>query len=102
MKYLKIENNKGHLLNESGDWIELDKVTKEDILFITGKALDEDDFKIDDFKEDDLQNPAHKIIYKQIHEKISDFVERKSALKDEISGMYKEAYDKYVNDTEVS
>ncbi len=101
MKYLKIEDNKGHFLNKEGEWIELDKVSKEDILFIIEKALDDEDFTIDDFKEEDLQNPAHKIIYKQLHEKISDFVEKKSTLKDDISGMYKEAYNKYADETKV-
>lgn len=100
MKYLEIKDNKGYLLNEKGVWIELDKVTKEDILFIAGKALDEEDFKIDDFNEESLQNPAHRIIYKQLHEKITDFVDRKPTLKDDIAGMYKEAYDKYTDETE--
>lgn len=59
MKYLKIENNKGYLLNEKGTWIELDKVTKEDILFIVSKTLDEEGFAMDQFIEENLQNPAH-------------------------------------------
>lgn len=99
MKYLEIKENKGFLLNEKGVWIELDQISKEDILFVVDRAFNEEDFAMDDFNEEDLKNPAHRIIYKQLHEKISDFIERKSALKDEISSMYEDAYNKYVDNT---
>ena len=67
MKYLKINENKGYYLKaneaETDDWIEIDKINKDDLMDLLNKAV-ESDFEMDEYKEENLDNKAHQIIYK--------------------------------------
>ena len=67
MKYLKIENNKGfyRLDTSNEDWIELDQINKDNLLSLLRFATKED-FEMDEFDDESMQNPAHNIIYKNI------------------------------------
>ena len=55
-------------------------------------------FIIDEFDENDLQNPAHRTIYSHLSRQLSDIHSRQSEYNDEIVSLYKEAYDKYCKD----
>lgn len=96
MKYLKIENNKGlyRLDTSVENWIELDQINKEHLLLLL-KSASSDDFEMDEYEDSLLRNPAHNIIYKNIHGKFKDFLNNKTRFKDSIEAMYKTAIEKY-------
>lgn len=101
MESLKIENNKGFFKREGEGWVEINKMTKEDLYDLVNLALTEDDFAMDEFDESSLQNPAHKTIYSHIYRQLTDIHERKEEFAEEIFSSYKEAYDKYCSGDEV-
>jgi len=96
MKYLKINNNKGfyRLDITTEDWIELDQINKDNLLALL-KLASSGEFEMDDYEEELLQNPAHNIIYKNIHGKFNDFLTNKTRFQDSVEAMYKTALDKY-------
>ena len=94
MKYLKIENNKGHFLSESGEWTEIDTISKEELLHLLNKAVN-DDFEMDEYVEENIGHKAHQIVYKSIHEKFTELVANKNSFKDECDSLYKTAIEKY-------
>lgn len=96
MKYLKIENNKGfyRLDTSKEDWIELDQINKDNLLSLLRFATKED-FEMDEFDDELMQNPAHNIIYKNIHSKFKDFLSNKTRFQDSAEVTYKAAIDKY-------
>lgn len=96
MKYLKIENNKGFYRLDAAveNWTELDLINKDHLLLLLKRASIED-FEMDEYQDSLLQNPAHNIIYKNIHGKFKDFLNNKTRFKDSIEVMYKPAIEKY-------
>lgn len=96
MKYLKIENNKGfYRLDTSQDiWTDLDQINKEHLLELL-KFASTDEFEMDEYKDELLQNPAHNIIYKNIYGKFSDFLKNKTRFQDSAESTYKQAIEKY-------
>ena len=96
MKYLKIENNKGfYRLDTSKDiWTEIDQINKDHLLVLI-KLASEREFEMDEFKDELLKNPAHNIIYRNIHNKFSDFLKNKTRFKDSAEATYKQAFEKY-------
>ncbi len=102
MKYLKIEDNKGYFLSESGNWTEIDKISKEDLMNLLNKTV-ADDFEMDEYLEENIGHRAHQIVYKSIHEKLSELVENKNVFKDECDSLFKSAIEKYevANEEEV-
>jgi len=65
MKYLKIENNKGFYRTDTtkDEWSELDQINKDQLLILL-KFASIEEFEMDEYKDELLQNPAHNIIYK--------------------------------------
>ncbi len=96
MKYLKIENNKGfyRIDTTTENWFELDQINKDQLLTLL-KCASNDEFEMDEYKEELLQNPAHNIIYKNINGKFIDFLSNKTRFQDTVEAMYKPAIDKY-------
>lgn len=96
MTYLKIQNNKGFYRIQDGNdnWIEIDKINKNDLLKLLQLAKLED-FEMQDYENDLLQNPAHNIIYKNIHNKFSEVLNNNVRFQDSSSRMYKAALEKY-------
>lgn len=96
MIYLRIENNKGLYRTEASteDWIELDQINKDDLLKLLDVATTEE-FHMDEYKDELLQNPAHNIIYKNIYGKFSGLLSNKTRFQDSVNSMYKSAIDKY-------
>ncbi len=97
MKHLKIENNKGSFLREGDEWIEINKMNKDDLYSLVRKAIEELDFEMDPFDESLLRNPAHKTIYSHIYRQLLDINKRRDEFIEEEQNLYKEAYDKYCN-----
>lgn len=96
MKYLKIENNKGFYRIDSTkeEWSELDQINKDQLLTLL-KFASTEEFEMDEYKDELLQNPAHNIIYKNIYEKFIDFLGNKTRFQDSVEAMYKTAIEKY-------
>jgi hypothetical protein len=96
MKYLKIENNKGFYRIDSTkeEWSELDQITKDHLLTLL-KFASTEEFEMDEYKDELLQNPAHNIIYKNIYGKFKDFLGNKTRFQDSAEAMYKTAIEKY-------
>jgi hypothetical protein len=97
MKYLKIEDHKGHFIKDKNYptvWTEIDKIEKDDLLNLLDIATNED-FEFDPYDEAVLGNKAHQIIYKHIAEKFTIFLSNKSRFKDEADNLFKAALEKY-------
>jgi len=94
MKYLKINNGKGLYQTEPENWIELDKIGKDDLMTLLDKAVNED-FEMDEYDTEALQNKAHQIIYNHLYQKFSELILNKSRFKDESEQLYKSAIEKY-------
>ncbi|WP_456314278.1 hypothetical protein [Pseudomonas shirazensis] len=96
MKYLKINNNKGYYRVDTtvDNWTELDQINKDHLLTLL-KFASVENFEMDEYEDTLLQNPAHNIIYKNIHGKFKDFLSNKTRFQDSVDAMYKQAIDKY-------
>ena len=98
MESLKIENNTGFFKREGEGWVEINKMTKEDLYDLVNWALTEDDFTMGTYDESSLLNPAHKTIYSHIYRQLTDIRDRKEEFAEDIFYSYKEAYDKYCSE----
>ena len=94
MKYLKINDSKGYYSIDSENWIEIDKINKENIIILLDRAI-ETDFEMDEYDANKISNKAHQIIYKNIYAKFSELLENKNRFKDESEQLYKNAIEKY-------
>lgn len=97
MESLKIENNKGWFKRD-GEWVEINKMTKEDLYGLVDSALTEEEYIMTPYDEMALKNPAHKTIYSHIYRQLCDIRQRKDEFNEEIQSAYKEAYDKYCSE----
>ena len=95
MKYLRVDNGKGYYLGSDNELHEIDSIQKEDMLHLLDAVTDKNiDFEMDDC-EDDIQNEAHRIIYKELHKRLKELLEDKDRFLDESESLYKEALQKY-------
>lgn len=95
MKYLKIEESKGYFLSSDGTHTEIDKINKEELMYLLNQATEVDDFEMDEYQEDSIGSPAHKIVYQNIYEKFNDLLSNKTRFKDESNLLHKSALEKY-------
>lgn len=95
MKLLKIENNLGYYRNDQGEFAQVDKITKEDILKLVDLTLGEEDIEFDEYNEENLKNQAHQIIYKSISEKLQGLKDRRQEFIDQSERLYLQDYEKY-------
>lgn len=93
---LKIDNNQGWFQNIEGEYIEIDKITKEDLLRMMENIL-ETDIQMEEYDEEKLKNQAHQVVYKSIYNNFKSLKDRKEEFKDNIECLYKEQYTKYIN-----
>lgn len=94
MKHLKIEDNKA-LFTRGENWIVVTDMAKDDLLNLAHAAIEEDDFEMDSYDDEALQNPAHKIIYQQISTQLQDLHRRRDSFHEEARNIYKDALQKY-------
>lgn len=95
MQILKIENGVG-LFNTSDDevWKPIDQIEKDDLMAILNLFV-ENEVEIDPISDGNLQNPAHKLIYESIFDKLQTLKDNKSKFKDESEKRYYEEIEKY-------
>lgn len=95
MKCLKIKNGKGYFKNIEDEYLEIDKISKDDILHLLNIATSDDEFEMDVCDDGNLKNEAHKIIYRSLHQKFSELLNNKTRFKDESSRLYQNIIEKY-------
>lgn len=98
MVHLKIDDNKGYFLRKNEDettaWVQIDQIGRNDLFDLLNRAIEEN-FEMDEFKEEKILNKAHQIIYKSLYEKFVDLLAKKTRFKDESENLYKAALEKY-------
>lgn len=95
MKLLKIENNIGQYSVDGTDYREIQDISKEDILVLVNKVL-EDDVEIDEITDvNDIKSPAQKIIYNRIYTKLNELIASKQEILDKNQKIFADAYAKY-------
>ena len=95
MKLLKIDDSKGYFLLGDGNFAEIDKLTKEDLLRLVDLTLSEDEMEYDEYSDDEVKNQAHQIVYKSVHEKLTELRSRREEFVDESERMYLADYERY-------
>jgi len=103
MKNLIIEDGKGKFTLGGAKYDTLDNITKDDIMLLLGIILGEgcDDFEMDDYDADLITNPAHQIIYRNLHDKFIEVINDKEKYFSDVDDFYREPYEKYKLETEV-
>lgn len=96
MIYLRINKGKAYFLNNEDSEIEIDKIGKDDILYLLDLATDvEILFEMDNFQDNPILNEAQKIIYESLYGKFTELLEDRTRFFDESSKIYAEAKRKY-------
>jgi len=102
MKCLRVNNGTGEFSTNGSDFKGLDSINKEDIFSLLSIALsNEDDFEMDEYNPESIKNPAHKIIYENLHKKFAELQKNKEQFLAEVSGLYKEAYVQYQEERDI-
>lgn len=99
MMLLKIENNKGEFSIDGINFIEIEKISKDDILKMLEKVLSENEIMIEESNEEDkkINSPAQKIIYDNIYEKVKEVISEKEEINSFEEDEYYMAMKKYHN-----
>lgn len=92
---LKIDNNLGWFKKHDGEYEQIDKITKEDLLRIMENIL-ESDTEMEEYNEEKIKNQAHQVVYKSIYNNLKSLNDRKDEFKDSMERLYQEQYTKYV------
>ena len=98
MKCLKIEDNQGWCLGDDGQFKSIESIDKSDLMFLLDKAID-GEFEMDPFDEAAIGHAAHRVIYRDIHERFLEFLKNTTRFKDESEQIYRAAFEKYQNTT---
>lgn len=100
MKYLEIDHGRVFFsFDESGkDRKPIDLITKDDLLKLIQCALDDGKFEMDAYNDALVQNAAHKVIYKNVYQKLDDLLKHRVSFNDERAGLYRAAINAYSHD----
>jgi len=93
---LKIDKNQGWFQKADGEYEQIDKITKEDLLRIMENIL-ENDTEIEEYDEEKIKNQAHQVVYKSIYNNLKSLKDRKKEFNDNTERLYQEQYNKYVS-----
>jgi hypothetical protein len=95
MKLLKIADNAGQFLGVNGDYVAIDKITKEDLLRLVGKIIDDEGADLDEFDGESIKNQAHQVIYRSVSQKLADLRKRRTEFIDESARLFLDEYERY-------
>jgi len=96
MKLLKIENNQGFFLDDKGNYSPVNKLTKEQLLWLVKQTLsDSNDIEFDEFDEDKLRNQSHQIVYQSVNGKLAALREKRRDFFDTSERLYLVEREKY-------
>ena len=94
MKILKIENNQGYFTIDGTNYESVDKIEKELLLQLLDVIIN-NDCEMDQYNDESIKNPVHKIIYSSLYSKLQELKEQMKIFKEECEKIYKDAIDKY-------
>lgn len=94
MKILRIDNRKGQFSINGTDFVDIDKINKEQMLSMLDLLL-QNDCDMDPYVDDSIPNEAQQIIYKAIYEKFLSIKNDKETLLNFKEDTFKEAIEKY-------
>lgn len=94
MRILKIEDSNGYFCANGEEFVSIDKLDKENLLKMVELALMKE-VEMDDYNPDTLKNEAHRIIYRSVHKKLKELVERKDEFYDKSEREFYEIYENY-------
>lgn len=94
MKYLRVDSGKGQYSVDGTDWIDLDRLGKDDLVKLIDLAL-EDGFEMDAYAKEQIPNPAHEVIYRNLATKLTELLGKRDRFKDESQQQFREALLKY-------
>lgn len=94
MLILKIENNTASYIDSLGTWNSIEKLGKDDLLYLMKTAYD-CDVELDSHEDNNITNDAHKIIYTHVFKTISELRTNKSEIETSIRKDFIEAHEKY-------
>jgi hypothetical protein len=95
MKLLKVDKNFGFFLDIQGNFVEIDKITKEDLLRLANLTLGEADVELDPYDEQTVKHLAHQVIYKNVADKLGTLKGQRTQFVDESERLYLVDYEKY-------
>lgn len=99
MKLLKIADNAGEFRTEDGQYLTIDKITKEDLLRLVDQTLAMEDAQFDPYDEKLIKNQAHQVIYKSVMNKLQEIRKRRREFEDESARLFLEEYQRYREQT---
>jgi DNA polymerase III delta prime subunit len=94
MKILKYENNVSYLYVD-GKYKKLLEISKEDILKSLEYIYEKEDTELEEYDKEKIVNEAERIVYENLYNKLNNFKENKSILKNEIDNLFKDLEEKY-------
>jgi len=96
MKLLRVSNNNGEFLTSDGQYLPVDRISKDDLLRLVNLALDEKELiEFDECDEKAVKNLAHQVIYRSVLQKLQDLHARRKQFADEAARLFYEPYEKY-------
>lgn len=84
MKILEINDNEGYFLTKELQYKKIGEIGKNDIYFLLNHVFENDEVELDICTDDNIKNPANKIIYEKLSEKINLFISDKDRIAREI------------------
>lgn len=94
IKILKIKGGKGYYLDKNGNYVEVDKVDRDSLLYLINLVID-GEVEIEAYDESLILNKVNQIIYKEISQKILTLNANKQTLLSNIDTEYADLINKY-------
>lgn len=99
MELLKIENGIAKYWNDS-DYHDIKEIDRNDLLAILAEIYNNDDAIIvsNQIDAEKIKDPAAKIIFEDILDKLNDFSDKRDELRNDIDSIFKDAETQYKDD----
>lgn len=85
---------------EENCYREIELIEKDDVLDILNYIMENDEVSYDEFDSEVLQNPAQKLIYKELYQDFEELKENKKAIIAQIDKEFETAEKKYIDNEE--
>lgn len=95
MKLLRISDSTGHFSCDGVQYLPIDRITKDDLLRLVNLTIEGDEIEFDEYDEQVLKNQAHRVIYKNVVQKLQDLRARKKEFVDQAARLFYEEYESY-------
>lgn len=95
MKLLKIDESCGYFRDLNGGYVQVDKISKDDLLRLVTWTLEEAEVENDPYDEKAIQHQAHQVIYKSILQKLESLRSRRQSFIDESARLFLDDYERY-------